>query len=368
MIPFIDLKAQYQAYKTEIDARVAGVLERCDFIQGKDLKELEAFMSEYIGAHCVSVSSGTDALTIPLLAKNVKAGDEIITTPFSFFATAEAIALLGAKPVFVDINPDTCTIDPAKIEAAVTPKTKGIISVSLYGQCADLDAIEAIAKKHKLFHLEDAAQSLGAGYKNRKSGAIAEMAGTSLYPAKSLGAYGDAGLMFFTDKALADEARIFMNHGQVATYNHKYISVNGRMDTLQAAIVMAKLPHYDKELAVRQEIADYYTERLKGSSAIVLKRADYTTRHVWAQFSIRVAKRAQFQEFLKEKGVPTAVHYPKGLHLQDALSYLGHKEGAFPTTEKISQEIVSLPMHAFMDKNTRTVIMDAVCEALEKFR
>lgn len=368
MIPFIDLKAQYQAYKTEIDARVQGVLDRCDFIQGKDVKELEAYMSDYIGAHCVTAASGTDALLIPLLTKCLKPGDEIITSPFSFFATVEVIALLGYKPVFVDIDPETCTIDAAQIEKAITPKTKGIISVSLYGQCADLDAVNAVAQKHKIFHLEDAAQSLGAGYKNSKSCAVAEMSGTSLYPAKSLGAYGDAGLMFFKDKAHADEARIYMNHGQVVTYNHKYISINGRFDTLQAAIVMAKLPHYDEELAIRQEVADYYTSRLQGSSALLLKRASYTTRHVWAQYSLRVQKRSEFQQYLKDKGIPTAVHYPKALHLQDAAAYLGLKEGAFPIAEKMSTEIVSLPMHAFIDKDTRKLVMDVTCEALERIR
>ncbi|MGL5721946.1 MAG: DegT/DnrJ/EryC1/StrS family aminotransferase [Brevinema sp.] len=366
MIPFIDLKAQYQAYKKDIDARIAGVLERCDFIQGKDLKEMEAFMSDYTGVHCVSVASGTDALLIPLLLKNIKPGDEIITTPFSFFATAEVIAILGAKPVFVDINPNTCTIDPSLIEAAITPKTKGIISVSLYGQCADLDAVETIAKKHNLFHLEDAAQSLGAFYKDRKSCAIAEMAGTSLYPAKSLGCYGDAGLMFFKDADMAAEARIYMNHGQTATYNHKYVSINGRMDTIQAAVIMAKMPHYDKELSIRQEVADYYNSRLEGSAATVVERASYTSRHVWAQYSLKVQNRQAFQDFLKEKGVPTAVHYPRGMHLQPALAYLGYKEGAFPITEKISQEIVSLPMHAFMSVDTQKIIMDHVTEALER--
>lgn len=365
MIPFVDLKAQYQAYKDSINARIQNVLERSDFILGQDVHELEEKMAEYVGAYTVSASSGTDALLIPLMAQDLQPGDEIITTPFSFFATVEVILLLKLKPVFVDINSNTCNIDTSKIEAAITPRTKGIISVSLYGQTSDLDVINDIARKYNIFHMEDAAQSLGAVYKGQMSGSVAEMSATSLFPAKSLGAYGDAGLMFFRDKKFADECRIYMNHGQESRYNHKYVGINGRLDTLQAAVTLAKFEHYETELSKRQELADFYNQAFNGTSIRFVERSEFTDKHVWAQYSIKVKNRESFAAYLANKGIPTAVHYPKPLHLQPALGFLGLKEGAFPVAEQISKEIISLPMHAFISLETRNLIADNVIKALE---
>ncbi|MGL4393688.1 MAG: DegT/DnrJ/EryC1/StrS family aminotransferase [Brevinema sp.] len=366
MIPFVDLQAQYQAYKAEIDARIAGVLQRNDFILGKDVKELEEWMSNYTGRHSVAVSTGTDALMVPLYAMGLQEGDEIITTPFTFYATAEVVAFLKLKPVFVDIDPKTCNIDPTKIEAAITPRTKGIISVSLFGQCADIDAIEAIAKKHNIFHMEDAAQSFGAVYKGRKSCGLTSIAATSFFPAKALGTYGDGGMMYFEDKNFADKCFSIINQGQKVRYEHQYVGMNSRFDTLKAAILMAKVGHYEDELAKRAEIAAAYTSAFKQNGINIVETAEFTDKHARAQFTLVLENRDKVAETLNKNGVPTAIHYPKPLHLQEALSYLNYSEGSFPIAEEMSSKVLSIPIHPFLKDSDRDIIIENVIGAVVK--
>jgi len=366
MIPFIDLQAQYQAYKIEIDNRIQRVLEHNDFIMGKDVLELEDWMSTYTNTHAVAISSGTDALMIPIYAMGLKEGDEIITTPFTFFATAEIISFLKLKPIFVDINPDTCNIDLTKIEQAITSKTKGIISVSLYGQVADLDEIEEIAKKHNLFHIEDAAQSFGAIYKGKKSCSIANISTTSFFPAKPLGTYGDGGMIYFKDKDFAKKCKSIINQGQSVRYEHQYIGVNARFDTIKAAVLMAKLNHYDNELKKRNEIAQLYIEAFKNTSLTPLKIEKYTDRHVWAQFTIKTQHRDKICELLRDRGVPTAIHYPRPLHMQPALKYLNSP--SMPVAEQMSKEVFSLPIHAFLEKDTQITIINHIYDVLKEVK
>ncbi|MGL4388724.1 MAG: DegT/DnrJ/EryC1/StrS family aminotransferase, partial [Brevinema sp.] len=335
MIPFVDLQAQYQAYKSEIDSRIQGVLERNDFILGKDVKELEEWMSNYTGRHAVAVSTGTDALMVPLYAMDLQEGDEIITTPFTFFATAEVISFLKLKPVFIDIDPETCNMDVSKIEGVITPRTKGIMSVSLFGQTSDIDEIEAVAKKHGFFHLEDAAQSFGAIYKGRKSCGLTSIASTSFFPAKSLGTYGDGGMMYFENKDLAEKCFSIINQGQKVRYEHQYVGMNSRFDTLKAAILMAKLPHYEDELSKREEIAQRYTKAFENNEIQIIKKSSFTEKHARAQFTLVLKNRDKVAAELQKSGIPTAIHYPKPLHLQPALAYLNYQIGDFPVAEEM---------------------------------
>lgn len=365
MIPFIDLQAQYQAYQSEINERISNLLKRNDFIMGQDVRELEEWMSAYTGTHAIAISSGTDALMIPLYAMDLQEGDEIITTPFTFFATAEVIAFLKLKPVFVDIDPDTCNMDISQIEAVITPRTKGIISVSLFGQTPDLDTINAIAQKHGIFHIEDAAQSFGAIYKGKKSCSVAPISSTSFFPAKPLGTYGDGGMMFFHDEVFAKKCTSILNQGQSIRYEHQYVGVNARFDTFKAAVLMAKLGHYEEELQKREEIATEYTKHFTSPQAVPLKRESFTDRHVWAQYTLKVTKRDEVKVKLEQKGIPTAIHYPRPLHLQPALSYLGLKEGAFPVAENMSQHVLSLPIHPFLSSDAQKTVIEGVLDAIQ---
>ncbi|MGL4677568.1 MAG: DegT/DnrJ/EryC1/StrS family aminotransferase [Brevinema sp.] len=365
MIPFIDLQAQYQAYKKDIDERIQNVLVRNDFIMGKDVKELEEWMSKYTGTHAVAVSSGTDALMIPLYAMNLQEGDEIITTPFTFFATAEIIAFLKLTPVFVDIDAKTCNIDISKIEQAITPRTKGIISVSLYGQTPDLDKINEIAQKYHIFHLEDAAQSFGAIYKGEKSCSITEISATSFFPAKPLGTYGDGGMMFFKDENFAKKCASILNQGQSVRYSHQYVGVNARFDTIKAAVLMAKLPYYEQELQKREQIAEKYTKSFQGTTIQPLKREQFTDRHVWAQYTVTVDQRDKVHQLLQEKGIPTAIHYPKPLHMQPALEYL--EINSMPIAEKMSQSVLSLPMYPFLPEESQDFIIHNILDIVNSF-
>lgn len=363
MIPYIDLQAQYQAYKADIDQRISDVLARNDFIMGKDVRELEEWMSTYTDTHALAVSSGTDALMIPLYAMNLKEGDEIITTPFTFFATAEVIAFLKLKPVFVDIDPETCNIDITKIEQAITPRTKGIISVSLYGQPVDLDKINEIAKKHNIFHIEDGAQSFGAIYKDKRSCSVASISTTSFFPAKPLGTFGDGGMMFFKDEELAKKCASILNQGQSVRYSHQYVGVNARFDTIKAAVLMAKLPHYENEMQRREEIAANYTNAFTNTKVNPLKRESFTTRHAWAQYTVVVDQRDELQKMLLEKGVPTSIHYPMPLHKQEALAYLNCSD--LPVSESMSQKVLSLPIHPFMSDDVQNTIIQSVVDSME---
>ncbi len=359
-INFIDLQRQYQNYKEEINQQIQEVLDNATFIMGDKIKELEEKLAAFVKIKfAISCASGTDALLLALLGYNISKDDEIITTPFTFVATAEVIAFLGAKPVFVDIREDTYNIDSKRIRQAITKKTRGIIAVDLFGQCADYDDINTIAKTNGLFVIEDGAQSLGAEYKGKKACSLAEVGCTSFFPAKSLGCYGDGGMIFTNDE---EKAKIFMSlrtHGAGdSKYDHVRIGLNCRMDTLQAAIVLAKFNHFSQEIKMRQEVAQYYTERLEKYAAVPTILAHNLS--VFCQYCIRVQDRAGLQKKLSESKIPTAIHYPKPLHLQGAFSYLGYQKGDYPVSEKTSQEILALPMHPFLRREEQNFIIDMI--------
>ena len=359
MIPFIDLKAQYQALKPLIQERINRVLEHGQYIMGPEVKELEDKLAAYVGTkHCIAASSGTDTLLIALMALGIGPGDEVITTPFSFIATGEMIALIGAKPVFVDIDPRTYNIDPSKIEAAITPKTKAIMPVSLYGQCADMDAINVIADKHGLPVIEDAAQSFGATYKGRKSCALSTIGSTSFFPSKPLGGYGDGGALFTNDDTLAKAMKEIRVHGQDRRYHHPRIGINGRLDTLQAAILLAKLERFDWEVEQRQRIGAGYTAMLKArdAKAITPYIEAYNTS-VYAQYTIQVDDRSALAKRLDDAGVPTAVHYPIPLHLQPAFQGFGCASGDYPVAELSAARVLSLPMGPDLKDSDQTSIV-----------
>ena len=359
-INFIDLQAQYQTYKDEIDKEVLEVFSSAQFIGGEKLNRLENSLATYTGAkHAIGCSSGTDSLLLALLALDIGAGDEVITTPFTFIATAEVIALLGAKAVFVDIEKDFYNIDASKIEAVITDKTKAIMPVSLYGQCADMDAINEIAKKHSLPVIEDACQSFGATYNSKKSCNLSTIGCTSFFPSKPLGAYGDGGAIFTSDDELAKKIKMLLNHGQNERYKHKYIGINGRLDAVQAAVLNVKLKHFDKEVGQRDEIGARYSDLLENADVITPKIAP-TNTSVYAQYSIRVKDREAMVAKLSAKDIPTAVHYPVPLHLQVAFKNLGYKKGDFPISEEISTQIMSLPMSPYLTEIQQDYIADAI--------
>lgn len=358
-IPFIDLQHQYQALKSEIQARINTVLDHGQYIMGPEVRELEERLETYTRAkHCITVASGTEALLIALMAVGIKPGDEVITSPFTFVATAEVIVLLGAVPVFVDIEPDTCNIDTSKIEAAITPKTKAIMPVSLYGQAADMDEINAIAARHgNIPVIEDAAQSFGADYKGRKSGNLSTIGCTSFFPSKPLGCYGDGGAIFTNDDALAKAMREIRVHGQEKRYVHTRIGVGGRMDTLQCAVVLAKLERFDWEVERRLKIGARYNELLAGKVPVVSQRPDRTS--VFAQYTVFVENREQLQEQLKIAGIPTAVHYPIPLNEQPAYRHLCCPD-ATPISKQRSSQVMSLPMSA----DLTALAQDSIVRAL----
>jgi UDP-2-acetamido-2-deoxy-ribo-hexuluronate aminotransferase len=359
-IEFIDLKAQYAALKETIDARIQRVLDHGQYIMGPEVRELEERLESYTGAkHCITVASGTEALLISLMALGIGQGDEVVTTPFTFVATAEVIALLGAIPVFVDIEPDTCNIDASLIEAAITPKTKAIMPVSLYGQPADMDEINAIAARNGNFSvIEDAAQSFGARYKGRRSCNLSTIGCTSFFPSKPLGCYGDGGAIFTCDDNLAKAMREIRVHGQEKRYVHTWIGVGGRMDTLQCAVVLAKLERFDWEIEQRLKIGARYNELLTGKVPVVTQRPDRTS--VFAQYTVFVENRDQVQEKLKTAGVPTAVHYPVPLHLQPAYKDHCRVHGGVPMAEKMSASVMSLPMSADLSETHLRQIVQAL--------
>lgn len=359
-INFIDLQAQYQEYKAEIDKEVSEVFTSAGFIGGPKLDSFEKNIAAYTGVkHAIGCSSGTDALLLALMALDIKAGDEVITTPFTFIATAEVIAFLGAKPVFVDIDEKTYNIDTSKIENLITANTKAIIPVSLYGQCADMNEINAIADRHNLTVIEDACQSFGAEYKGKKSCALSSIGCTSFFPSKPLGAYGDGGAIFTDNDELAAKMRMLLNHGQNERYKHKYIGINGRLDAVQAAILDVKLRHFDKEVKLRQEIGQRYSLLLSGAN-VVTPHVEADRTSVYAQYSVRVKDRASMVAKLSEKSIPTAVHYPMPLHLQEAFAYLGYKAGDFPVSEAVSNEIMSLPMSPYLTDEQQDFIVEAI--------
>lgn len=359
-INFIDLQAQYQEYQSEIDSEVLEVFAHAQFIGGDKLNKLENSLATYTGSkHAIGCSSGTDALLLSLMALDIGAGDEVVTTPFTFIATAEVIALLGAKAVFVDIEEDSYNIDPTKIEAAITDRTKAIMPVSLYGQCADMDAINEIAKKYSLPVIEDACQSFGATYKGKKSCNLSTIGCTSFFPSKPLGAYGDGGAIFTNDEEIATKIRMLLNHGQNERYKHKYIGINGRLDAVQAAVLNVKLKHFDKEVKARDEIGSRYNDLLEDADVITPKISENNTS-VFAQYSMRVKDREAMVAKLSEKDIPTAVHYPVPLHLQEVFAPLGYKEGDFPMSEEVATQIMSLPMSPYLTEAQQDFIVQTI--------
>lgn len=361
-IDFIDLKTQYQELKNIINTRIQTVLEHGRYILGPEVTELEEALSTYAGTrHAVTCASGTEALLIALMAIGIKAGDEVITTPFTFVATAEVIALLGARPVFVDVQPDTYNIDPRQITSAITERTRAIIPVSLYGQAADMDEINAIASRYRLVVIEDAAQSFGATYKSRKSCNLSTIGCTSFFPSKPLGCYGDGGALFTSDDALAQTMREIRVHGQSKRYHHTRLGVGGRMDTLQCAIVLAKLERFEWEIEQRLAIGARYSRLL--SDRVVTPKVLPDRTSVYGQYTVQVEHREDVQQRLQELGVPTAVHYPVPLHLQPAYKDLSIAN-KLPVAEHLSNRVLSLPMHPYMDKDSQDRIVAAVRQSI----
>lgn len=358
-IPFIDLAAQQERIKPDLDRRIQAVLNHGQYIMGPEVRELEEKLAAYCGAkHAIAVSSGTDALLIAMMALDIGPGDEVITSPFTFIATGEMIALLGATPVFVDIDPKTYNLDPTLLEAAITPRARAIMPVSLYGQCADFDAINAVAAKHSLPVIEDACQSFGASYKGRKSCALSTIGCTSFFPSKPLGCYGDGGACFTNDENLAKRMRQIMSHGQDRRYHHPLLGINGRLDTLQAAVLLAKLKIFDEEVAARERIGARYSELFSGK--VVTPYVAPGNTSVYAQYTIQVEKRDEVAKKLQERGIPTAVHYPVPLHLQQVFSGLNKRVGSFPVSEKTANMVLSLPVHPYLI----TQDQDRICSAV----
>jgi len=361
---FIDLKTQYQKRKTAIDGGIHRVLEHGKFIMGPEIAELETVLASYTGSkHAITVASGTDSLEIALRAIGIGCGDEVITVPFTWISSAEAIALTGAKPVFVDINPFDYNMDVEQIEAAITPRTKAIMPVGLFGQLPDFQIINDIANRHNLAVLEDAAQSFGATQRGVKSCAISTIGSTSFFPAKPLGCYGDGGALFTDDEDFADKIRAIRTHGCRQRHHHTMLGMNGRFDTLQAAIILGKFPDFPWEVSERGLIGARYTEMLRDVCGVPEVRDGNT--HVYAQYTIRVPERDILGVKLKEAGIPTAVYYPNCLHEQPVFADLGYNYGDFPHAEKAAKEVISLPMHPFLGKKEQDKIIDAVKFALK---
>jgi UDP-2-acetamido-2-deoxy-ribo-hexuluronate aminotransferase len=355
---FIDLKEQYRRYREEIDARMRRVLEHGQFIMGPEVAELEKELAAYVKVnHCIAVSSGTHSLEIALRALQIGPGDEVITVPFTWISTAEVIGLVGARPVFVDIEPATYNINVDQIEAAITSRTRAIMPVSLFGQMPDCQRINEIAARHGIAVIEDGAQSFGATQRGSRSCGATTIGSTSFFPAKPLGCFGDGGALFTSDDSLADKMRAIRTHGGTKRHFHSVLGTNGRFDTLQAAVVLAKLPHFDEELKARGRIGGRYTALLQG--ACVAPVVVSGNSHIYAQYTIRVPDRDRAAEQLKAAKIPTAVYYPKCLHEQPVFAGLGYKWGDFPESERASREVLSLPMHPFLDDDDQDRI---VCE------
>jgi UDP-2-acetamido-2-deoxy-ribo-hexuluronate aminotransferase len=372
---FIDLAAQQRqrladgrSLRDTIDAGIAAVLSHGQYILGPEVDELERRLASYVGVeHCIAVASGTDALLIALMALGIKAGDEVITTPFSFIATSETIALLGAVPVYVDIDPLTYNLDPAQLEAAITPRTKAILPVSLYGQPADFQAINLIAERHGLPVIEDGAQSFGAQHRGRRSGALSTIATTSFFPSKPLGGYGDGGACFTNDGELGDRMRRISRHGQSRRYFHSDLGVNGRIDTLQAAILLAKLELFDAEVLARQRVAARYTQQLQAAGITTTPNVAPGNTSVFAQYTVQVEDRSAVQHHLQQAGVPTAVHYPTLLCQQPALAGCGQRcQSACGSAHALraSERVLSLPMHPYLEEADQDRVVAALATTL----
>ncbi|MBL3590743.1 MAG: DegT/DnrJ/EryC1/StrS family aminotransferase [gamma proteobacterium endosymbiont of Lamellibrachia anaximandri] len=360
---FIDLQTQYRLIEKEVNQRIQNVLEHGQYIMGPEVRELEEKLAEFVGVtHCIGVSSGTDALLMALMALDIGPDDEVITTPFTFIATGETIALLGAKPVFVDIDASTYNIDPALIEAAITPNTRAIMPVSLYGQCADMDAINAIAERHNLPVIEDGAQSFGATYKNRRSCGLSAIGCTSFFPSKPFGAYGDGGACFTNDDDLAKTLREIRDHGQDRRYHHPRLGINGRLDSLQAAVLLAKLDQFYEEIELRQTIGDRYTTLInEHCSNIITPTIANGNTSVYAQYTLQVDHREKTQTMLSDSDIPTAVHYPVPLNEQPVFSGHGNPTDT-PVSQAVAARVISLPMHPYLEAEDQKQIALALKE------
>jgi UDP-2-acetamido-2-deoxy-ribo-hexuluronate aminotransferase len=364
---FIDLKTRHKLIGDKINARIQKVMEHGQFILGPEIRELEQKLAEYTGSkHCVTVSSGTDSLLIALMALGVGAGDEVITVPYTWISTAEVIALLGAKPVFVDIRADTWNMDEAQLESAITDKTKAIMPVSIYGQCSDMDAINAIAEKYKLPVIEDAAQSFGATYKDKKSCNLSTIGSTSFFPSKPLGCYGDGGALFTNEDELAEKFRWIRVHGQERKHHHPILGVNGRFDTIQAAILSEILEVFPCEVLKREQLGQAYSEGLADIDGLETPSIGEHNTSVYAQYTILSEQREKIQQTLKEKDIPSVSYYSVPLHLQPVFESLGHKEGDFPVAETVANQCLSLPMSPYLTQEDQSKVIDAISK-IRKF-
>lgn len=356
---FIDLKKQYELIKSDVQAEINQVLDSGQYIMGSKVAELEGVLGNYTGAkHCIGVCDGTKALLIALMALGIKSGDEVIVPAFTFIATASMVALLGAKPVFADVDEKTYNLDPNKIEPLITNKTKAIIPVSLYGQCADFDAINAIAAKYNLVVIEDGAQSFGATYNGRQSGNLTTIATTSFFPSKPLGCYGDGGAIFTNDDELAQKIRWIRVHGQDKRYHHAVLGLNGRLDTLQAGVLLAKMRIFPQEVILRAQVAQRYNELFEGANCTTPFIAQGNTS-VYAQYSLLVQDRAGLIKHLADNKIPTAVHYPIPLHKQPIFENNYHGQD-LSVSERLASQVISLPMHPYLDERTQNMIVDTV--------
>lgn len=365
-IQMVDLHGQYLRIKTEIDAAIQDVLTSTAFINGPQVEKFAAALSAYLGqAHVVPCANGTDALQIAMMALELKPGAEVIVPVHTYVATAEVIALLGLTPVFVDVDRETFTIDIEQAAGAITSRTKAIVPVNLYGQCAHLEPLRQMADKHGLFLIEDNAQALGADYrlsggKQVKSGTVGHVGTTSFFPSKNLGCFGDGGAVYTHDPALARKMKIVANHGQRVKYQHDLVGINSRLDTLQAAVLLVKLKYLDEYAAKRRRAAAYYDQHLRGIPGIYIpQRVNYSS-HVFHQYTIRVQGRDELKSFLEKKGIPSMIYYPIPLHLQQAYRVSGFGEGAFPVTEQLSKSVLSLPIHTEMEEATQAKIVEAI--------
>lgn len=362
-IQMVDLTTQYRRIKPEIDEAIHRVLDSGHYILGKEVGEFEAAAAKYLGTkHAIGCASGTDALQVALMALGIGPGDEVVTTPFTFVATTETIVLLGATPVYVDIDPLTYNIDPASLESALTPRTKAILPVHLYGHPADMDPIMEIAHKHGLPVIEDTAQAMGAEYRGRKVGGIGTVGCISFFPSKNLGAFGDAGMVVTNDDQLAEKVRIIILHGSRKRYYHEILGVNSRLDTLQAAILNVKLRYLEQWHESRRKAARFYYELFKGKNITTPYEAPYA-RHIFHQYTLRLSKRDKVAEHLAQQKIPHSIYYPIPLHLQQAYEKVGKPHGSFPRTEHAAAEVLSLPMHTELTEEQQRYIANAVLEA-----
>ena len=367
-IQMVDVKRQYLKYKSEIEPAVLEVLESGQFINGPDVHRLAEDMQNYLEVkYAIPCASGTDALQLALMAHDIGPGDEVITTPFTFVATAETIAILGAKPVYVDIDEKTFNIDPKLIKQAITSKTKAIIPVHLYGQSVDMEPLVEIAHEHGLAVIEDAAQAVGERYKGKKVCSLGHMGCISFFPSKNLGAYGDAGMVVTQEEKVAEKLKMIANHGSKSRYYHNILGVNSRLDTMQAAILRVKLKYLDEWNKQRRANAQYYSNKLSGMGIITPYIADYAD-HIFHQYTIQLKNgRDELHAFLNEKKIPNAIFYPIPLHLQDAYRETsGYKKGDFPISEKMADRVISLPMHPDLTQEEQDFIIDAIGEFIKR--